>query len=326
MAHTTKLAQPDRLPLVSVVVPTYNRTAFLRDAVRSVLAQTYADWELIVVDDGSTDSTRDDLAAIQDARVRVIERAHCGRPAVLRNVALGVARGSYVAFLDSDDMWLPEKLGRQVTLLRASHGCRWSYTWFSRIDAAGAPTSMPGAGRCRPVAGWIVRDLLAGRACVALPTVMVESAFFTEVGRFDESLRFMEDYEAWLRLALAAPVAYVPDSLARVRSHPGNTGRGRLEVAEDSALVYARALGDARFAAHRRLCARQYVKARVALADRHRGRGEYRVALRTLFEPLRPRLTVWRWWVALFKTCLRPMLPPPVIRRYRRWRGFPAGQ
>src|SRR6266487_2699709 len=104
----------DRDPLVSVIIPTFNREAYLREAIESVFAQTYSNWELIVADDGSTDGTRAYLASVTDRRTHVIELEHCGTPARLRNTALARAQGTYVAFLDSDDLWAPEKLELQI--------------------------------------------------------------------------------------------------------------------------------------------------------------------------------------------------------------------
>src|SRR2546421_610268 len=107
------MAVPGR---VSVILPTYDRLPLLREAVESVRAQTWADWELVVIDDGSTDGTAEyltELASV-DPRVRVLRRPHRGNPARLRNEAVAASTGEYVAFQDSDDVWEPEKLARQL--------------------------------------------------------------------------------------------------------------------------------------------------------------------------------------------------------------------
>src|SRR5689334_2783621 len=124
-------------PLVSVVIPTYNRLAFLREAVDSVLAQTFRDWELIIADDGSTDGTPEAMARLADPRVRVISLEHSGNPGRVRNAAIALARGRYVAFLDSDDWWEREKLSLQVEALRTRPSCLWSYTGIRRVDEYG---------------------------------------------------------------------------------------------------------------------------------------------------------------------------------------------
>jgi glycosyltransferase involved in cell wall biosynthesis len=131
-------------PLVSVILPTYNRAAFLREAIDSVLAQTWQRWELIVVDDGSTDGTRPYLATLADPRIHVLELAHDGNRARLRNRGMTRARGEYLAFLDSDDFWIPTKLERQVTDLIARHR-RWGYAHYRHVDDAGASLPIPRA-------------------------------------------------------------------------------------------------------------------------------------------------------------------------------------
>ncbi|TLN28536.1 glycosyltransferase family 2 protein, partial [bacterium] len=106
------------MPRVSVIIPSYNRADMVMDAVNSVLRQTFADWELIVVDDGSQDNTREVIAAVRDERVRYIYQDNQGLPGA-RNSGIRAARGEYVAFLDSDDVFLPHKLAVQVTAMDA---------------------------------------------------------------------------------------------------------------------------------------------------------------------------------------------------------------
>ena len=123
-------------PAVTVVIPTFNRLALLRQAVDSIKAQTFHDWELLVVDDGSTDQTVEYLQAEQDQRIDLIRSAHCGNVGAVRNLGVSHARGRFVAFLDSDDLWKPTKLERQITALR-SRGAQWSYTGYEIVDESG---------------------------------------------------------------------------------------------------------------------------------------------------------------------------------------------
>ncbi|MGH7451509.1 MAG: glycosyltransferase family 2 protein, partial [bacterium] len=115
-------------PLVSVIIPTFNRLKYLKEAVASVFAQTYAHWELIVVDDGSTDDTLHYVSTLDDPRVRLVSETHSGNPARMRNVGVAHARGEYVAFLDSDDLWESDKLAVQLEYLHTCRGYRWCYT------------------------------------------------------------------------------------------------------------------------------------------------------------------------------------------------------
>jgi glycosyltransferase involved in cell wall biosynthesis len=112
----------------------------LREAVESVLGQTFADWELIVVDDGSTDDSREYVLSLHDLRVQLVSIAHSGSAAWARNTGIARARGEWIAFLDSDDLWTASKLERQLDALRAQPGCQWSCTGFSFIDENGEPT------------------------------------------------------------------------------------------------------------------------------------------------------------------------------------------
>ncbi len=251
--------------LVTVVLPTFNRLELLRAAVDSVLAQTFAAWELIVVDDGSREDTRGYLRGLRDPRVSVVFADHTGVPAVARNRAIARARGRYVAFLDSDDRWAPEKLTRQLALMRSSPGRRWSYTAVRRIDAAGneiTTRSVPWA----PHSGWIVEQVLRVDAQIATPTVLAELELVRELGGFDERMRFIEDYDLWARMALASEAAVESAPLADVRSHAahftadraGKLGGWASFHAKMEALVPTRAL--------RALCRRRKREYLLALA------------------------------------------------------------
>src|SRR5262245_57463748 len=127
-------------PLVSVIMPTFNRREFLQPAIESLLNQSFVHWELIIADDGSDTDTRSYLQSLHaPPRVNVVWLSHSGRPSVVRNAALREARGEYVAFLDSDDLWLPRKLEMQVTSLARHPQRKWSYTAFALVDGAGQP-------------------------------------------------------------------------------------------------------------------------------------------------------------------------------------------
>src|SRR5579859_7346175 len=121
-------------PEVSVILPTFDRLKYLKKAVDSVISQTYPHWELIIADDGSGDETQTYLKQIRDPRATVIWLPHSGNPAAVRNNAIQKARGQYLAFLDSDDLWMPRKLERQLELMRLHPERRWSYTSERPID------------------------------------------------------------------------------------------------------------------------------------------------------------------------------------------------
>jgi glycosyltransferase involved in cell wall biosynthesis len=201
-------------PLVSVIIPTYNRAASLCEAVRSVLAQSLRDFRLIVVDDGSTDDTLMRLGEFEDSRLLRLPLEHRGMPGRARNAGASVAQGRYLAFLDSDDLWLPEKLERQMRLFQAHAQTRLCHTrelWLR----GGREISQAGQRHRRE--GDIFRDALV--KCVIGPsTVIVEKDFFERCGGFREDLEIAEDYELWLRMSFNSPVAYLDEGLTIKRA------------------------------------------------------------------------------------------------------------
>jgi len=206
------------MPLVSVVIPTYNRAALLAQAIDSVLAQTFADYEVIVVDDGSTDRTAAVVEAVADRRVSLISLPHSGLPARVRNAGIKRARGRYIAFLDSDDLWDPSKLDEQLAALAARPDCRWCHTGGRCIDEAGAPHPRWPMPRLASE-GWIAEPLLRRRAGVNSSSVLVDGALLRDVGGFDETFVWGEDYDLWVRLALRSPIACVRDPRVQRRIH-----------------------------------------------------------------------------------------------------------
>jgi glycosyltransferase involved in cell wall biosynthesis len=209
--------------LVSVIMPTFNRPQFLPAALASVRAQTYPHWELIIADDGSEDATRDYLRGLSTSRIRIVWLEHTGRPAVARNAAARLAAGDYLAFLDSDDLWAPDKLARQVASLHRHPERAWSYTSFTLIDAAGTAAPVQ-HGHQQAVAGAILEPLLTDATVVALPSVMVRRALFLQLGGFDETLTMCEDDELWYRLAAYGEADACTEPLTQVRRHRQHGG------------------------------------------------------------------------------------------------------
>ena len=206
-------------PRVSVVIPTFNRATLLLEAVASVQAQSYPDWELIVADDGSTDDSCQRLADLAEDRLEVLPFEHSGNLARLRNAAAARATGEYLAFLDSDDLWHPDKLQRQLDALAASRSATWSFTDFDRVDSEGqrfgrSLQSMPPEPRQLP------KLLLGQQIGLTTPTVLVRRDLFMELGGFDESLFYCEDYDLWIRLALHADAAPLSEVLVVARYQP----------------------------------------------------------------------------------------------------------
>jgi glycosyltransferase involved in cell wall biosynthesis len=199
------------IPAVSVIIPTYNRRAMVREAITSVLAQRAADLELIVVDDGSTDGTGALLA--EPAKVKVERTDHRG-PAAARNRGVEVATAPLIAFLDSDDLWEPDKLHRQLAFMRRFPDCAISQT--AEIWIRDGRRVNPGLRHLKR-AGDIFLDSL--RTCLISPSaVIMKTELFHARGGFDEALAAAEDYDFWLRILLDHEVGLLPEPLVTRRA------------------------------------------------------------------------------------------------------------
>lgn len=201
---------------ITVVLPVRNRAGLVEAAVRSVLAQTWTDFELVVVDGGSTDGTVEVLRrlATQDPRMRLVLHDRAEGVAAARNAGVHQARGRYLAFQDSDDSWHADKLRRQMDALRALPGARMAYTGMRRHFPGGTRMTPPDWGPASQ--GDLHRRLLRG-AFMSTPTLLLERALFDEVGGFDERLSFHEDWDLAVRCSAVTPIACAADWLVDSR-------------------------------------------------------------------------------------------------------------
>jgi glycosyltransferase involved in cell wall biosynthesis len=216
------------MPPVSVIVPTYNTLAYLPVAIESILNQTFADFEIILVNDGSTDGTEEWVKTLTDPRIRYVYQDNQGLSAA-RNTGIQLASGQYIALLDADDAWEPTKLAQQVAYLNTNPEVGMVHTWVSFMDGEGLST-----GRIwkTSATGWALPQLLH-RNDVAVLSVLVRRDCFEKIGDFDTSLRSLEDWEMWLRLAVLYPIGIIQEPLAKYRQLPGSMSRN-CEVMEAS--------------------------------------------------------------------------------------------
>jgi glycosyltransferase involved in cell wall biosynthesis len=214
-----EVSSPTSEGLVSVVIPTYNRARYIAETLESVLAQAYAPVEVVVVDDGSTDDTRAVVERYVPA-VTYVWQENAERGAA-RNRGLALARGEFVAFLDSDDVWLPGKLEREVELLRRRPDVGLVYSDTEVIDADG---ELRRRVRHECHEGWVTEHLLR-RNFISIGAHLVRADALRAAGGFreDRALAGSEDWEAWVRLSLKVQFAHLPGAFARIRVHPSNT-------------------------------------------------------------------------------------------------------
>jgi glycosyltransferase involved in cell wall biosynthesis len=199
---------------VSVIIPTFNYGRYLRDAVDSVLAQTRPALEILVIDDGSSDDTADVAASYGD-RIRFIRQQHAGVCAA-RNNGIANARGEYVAFLDSDDVWLPSKIEQQLARFEADPKLGLVHCGAERFDQTGTlAVNLDGRE------GWIAPQLLSldAEVIAAGSAIMVPKRIAEEIGGFDTGLAQAEDWDFAYRIAVHHRVGFVREVLVRYRQH-----------------------------------------------------------------------------------------------------------
>ena len=193
-------------PAVSVIITTYNRRTFVREAIVSVLKQEFSDYEIIVVDDGSTDGTEKVLRAFKNIHYFYQKNQGVSRA---RNQGLKLTRGNLISFLDSDDLWTPKKLSVQTEVMRKNPGMKVTYTdeiWIRRGNRVNPKI------KHRKYSGWIFEKCLP--LCIISPSsVMLRREVFDDVGAFDENLPACEDYDLWLRIAARFPIFFIEEKL-----------------------------------------------------------------------------------------------------------------
>jgi glycosyltransferase involved in cell wall biosynthesis len=202
------------MPRVSVIIPTFNRKRFLAEALESVGSQTFVDFEIIVVDDGSTDGTDETVSGMPG--VRLLKQPNRGVSSA-RNAGIEASNGEWIAFLDSDDLWRPEKLARQMEFHQ-----RAPEAWISQTEEIWIRNGRRHNPRKkhRKFDGWIFVESLP--LCIVSPSaVMMKRELFREVGLFDETFPACEDYDMWLRVSSRFPIRLIPEPLVVKRGgHP----------------------------------------------------------------------------------------------------------
>lgn len=217
---------------VSVIIPTYNSARYIVEAVESVLAQTFKDFEILVIDDGSTDETEEVMR--QYERVLRYIRQSNGGVAVARNRGIKEARGKYVGFLDADDTWFEDKLERQIDALRSRIDSRVCYSAFTLADSELKPL---GTVHSKRVGATLEDLLMRGNIVGSICTVLCERSLFETTGGFDERLSQCADWDMWVRLAAHTEFLYLQEPTVTYRQHGSNMSRNAALLEHDSVRV-----------------------------------------------------------------------------------------
>jgi glycosyltransferase involved in cell wall biosynthesis len=309
------------VPAVSIIVPTFNRTDFIGTAIQSVFAQSFVDWELLIADDGSDPDTLAYLRTLEaPPLIRVLSLPHSGNPPAVRNAALRQARGEYVAFLDSDDVWLPGKLQAQIAALRSGTTRQWSYTGFTMVDSSGAPLTGSGARAWPAIAGPFLDALLRGEPLIMQSSVMVRRELLQSVGGYDEELPVCGDYALWIRLAQHSEIELIDAPLVLVRRHNnpyfdevmglGDLGKLLEKVQRSGAAPHMAAV-------LRQRCAG--VAAGLALA--HARSRRRRAVLRTLSSSVRYSWPYATWWSGALRAAALAFASPQLLSIANKYRS-----
>ncbi|HBC47709.1 MAG TPA: hypothetical protein DEO84_02180 [candidate division Zixibacteria bacterium] len=218
----------NKFPLISVIIPTYNSAVYIEEALKSIFEQTYQDFEIIIVDDGSTDNTRQILRKYGE-RIQYIFQAN-GGPSSARNNGIRKARGKYIAFLDADDRWLPTKLQKQLSIFERNNTIGMVTTGACSFDEKGV-FGYSTNKRATLMQGNIARNIFL-HSNIGTPTVLVKKEVFDKIGLFEENIRQSEDDNMWIRIAANYDVELIDEALIQVRNHPSRMTLNRTELLE----------------------------------------------------------------------------------------------
>lgn len=194
------------MPLISVIIPAYNNEKTIREAIESVLNQTFSDFELIVINDSSNDSTLEIVSSIQDSRIKIFSYPNAGVSAS-RNRGFKLAAGNFISFLDADDLWMSDKLEAQLKALQSNPQAALAYSWNDRIDESGQFLSK---GNYKNFSGNVYEQLVVQNFLETASNPLIRAEALKAVGDFDPTLTPAEDWDMYLRLAERYNFVVVP--------------------------------------------------------------------------------------------------------------------
>lgn len=221
------------MPKVSVIIQAYNSMNYLPKTLESILKQTFTDFEVLIINDGSTDNIVKWASQITDPRVKLISQEKQGQSAA-RNLGVVLAKGDYLAFLDADALWLPTKLEKQVNLLDKNPDVGLVYTWVALIDEHGKPTSTVIKTHAE---GNVWQQMIERPTVICSSSPLVRSDCFEKVGLFDRKLSVSADWEMWIRVASCYIFAIIKEPLVFYRQHYNSQSKNCQKLLEDNSAV-----------------------------------------------------------------------------------------
>ena len=226
------------MPSISVIIPAYNAEKTIKETIQSVLNQTWQDFELLIINDGSQDATLEVIESIQDPRIKIFSYPNAGSSAS-RNRGIAIAKGEYISFIDADDLWTADKLEAQYKALQENSQAAVAYSWTDHIDESG---QFLRSGPQQSFTGDVYARLLLEDFIGNGSNPLIRAQAFAEVGDFDESLAHSEDWDLWLRLAARYHFVAVPSPQILYRMRVSSKSFNIKEMEESSLQVIERAV------------------------------------------------------------------------------------
>ncbi len=296
------------MPKVAVIISTYNRSAFLKRAIESVCGQTYTDFEIIVVDDASTDDTPGVVAQFRDKPIKYIRHDENKGGSASRNTGISKSQSDYIAFLDDDDEWLPEKLARQVSVLDAGDKLLGGVCTghFNVDDKSGAIT-----GEWIPShRGNLSKKILETNCLSTTSSLLLKKETFETVGLFDEQLKSFQDYDMWVRIAQHYTFDYIKDPLVKYYWHPIQIWKNLNALSQGVDRILKKHGGY--WGVRKRMSGRYlYIGVRYCM------RGQYREGRKSFFKAIKANPIKFENYSRL----LLSLFGPPTMKGLKEWGG-----
>lgn len=277
-------------PKLSVIIPTYNHARYIQRAINSLLEQSFKDFETIVVDDGSTDNTRDIINSYGDSIKYIYQQNH--GPASARNTGIEASKGEYIALLDSDDYFAKENLKRKLSFLEGNKHVGWVYSDWQYVDHHGnylERGSEKFVYSDKKLSGEITKELLYSRNYISPCTVVIKRLILDDVGYFDPMIPSQEEYDLWLRISVKYPIYYLNEVLAYVTVHSDSLSGDFSKWAYGNALIIdkiEKILPD-NFTVRRRMMDRMHADKYTFLARGFVQKGEFKKALNAYWQSIK---------------------------------------